>query len=162
MAGYLDNYGAEEERRGRVFRRIWIAISCALALGLVSAVLSYVFYNWREERQVKHFLADLAAKDYKSAYAMFGCTDAKPCTAYAFDKFMEDFGPATGHDPSRGRVAHSQSCGSGVILTVDYGSNARDILWVERKDLNLSFPPFQECPPGGRVHFEAVKSDKAE
>lgn len=146
MAGYLDNYGAGVDQR---IRKIKIIVVSLIAVILAGGALFYEFHNFREERRVKEFFAALAGKDYKAAYAMFGCTDAKPCTAYAFDKFMEDFGPASGHDPSRVRIAKSRSCGTGVILTLDYGQNRQDALWVERKNMSIGFPPFDDVCPSG-------------
>ena len=145
MAGYLDTYGAGVDRRIKLIKTSVIAVVAAVALG---AVLFYIFHNYSEEQRVKQFLAALSAKDYRVAYRMFGCTEAKPCTAYAFDKFMEDWGPAAGHDPSHARVTRSLSCGTGVILTVDYGQQRQEKLWVERKDKTIGFPPFDVCPSG--------------
>jgi hypothetical protein len=145
MAGYLDTYGAGVDRRIKLIKTAVIALVAAVAL---SAVLFYIFHNFREEQRVKQFLAALSAKNYREAYRMFGCTEAKPCTAYAFDKFMEDWGPAAGHDPSHARVTRSLSCGTGVILTVDYGQQRQEKLWVERKDKTIGFPPFDVCPSG--------------
>jgi hypothetical protein len=144
MAGYLDTYGAGIDRRIKLIKTAVIALVAVVALG---AVLFYIFHNYSEEQRVKQFLAALSAKDYRTAYRMFGCTEAKPCTAYAFDKFMEDWGPAAGHDPSHARVTRSLSCGTGVILTVDYGQR-QEKLWVERKDKTIGFPPFDVCPSG--------------
>ena len=145
MAGYLDTYGAGVERRIKIIKTVVISLVSILVIG---GILMFVFHNYREEQRVKAFLAALAAKDYKSAYVMFGCTDAKPCTAYAFDKFMEDWGPASGHNPAQARVTRSRSCGTGVILTVDYGQSRQEKLWVERKDMSIGFPPFDGCPAG--------------
>ena len=145
MAGYLDNYGAGVDRRLRIIKTAVIALVSAAVL---AGILMFVFHNYREEQRVKQFLAALAAKDYQSAYRMFGCTETKPCTAYAFEKFMEDFGPSAGHNPSQGRITKSRSCGTGVILTVDYGQNREEKLWVERKDMSIGFPPFDGCPAG--------------
>lgn len=143
---YLDNYGAGEERRIKIFKTIAFTLISVVVLG---GILFFVFHNFREEQRVKKFLALLAAHDYKTAYVMFGCTDAKPCTAYAFDKFMEDWGPASGKtDPVNARITKSRSCGSGVILTVDFGKSQQEMLWVERKDMVIGFPPFQGCPAG--------------
>jgi hypothetical protein len=133
------------DRRIRLIKTVVVAL---LAAGALAAVLMYVFHNFSEERRVKQFLAELAAKNYRAAYRMFGCTEAKPCTAYAFERFMEDWGPASGHDPSKARVTGSRRCGSGVILTVDYGQNRQEKLWVERKDMVIGFPPFDVCPSG--------------
>ena len=146
MAGYLDQYGAGEERRGKIIRNVVIAV---VALVAIIGVLYFNFHNYQEEQQVKQFMSLLAGKDYKAAYALFGCTDAKPCRYYPIDKFMEDWGPASGHSGfDSARITRSRSCGSGVLLTVDYGSNRQEKLWVERGDKSIGFPPVQGCPAG--------------
>ena len=94
MAGYLEQYGAGEERRWKIIKILVISL---VASAVIGGALYFNFHNFREERQVKEFLGHLESKDYKAAYALFGCTDAKPCRYYPFDKFMEDWGPASGH-----------------------------------------------------------------
>jgi hypothetical protein len=144
MAGYLEQYGAGEERRGKIIKIVVISLVAAVLIG---GGLIFVFHNFREERQVKQFLSRVGERDYKAAYALFGCTDAKPCRYYPFNKFMEDWGPDSGHsDPGAARITRSRSCGSGVLLTVDYGNNRQEKLWVERRDMSVGFPPVQGCP----------------
>jgi hypothetical protein len=146
MAGYLDQYGAGEERRGKIIKTVVISL---LLTVIVGGSLLFIFHNYREERQVKQFFSLLAAHDYKAAYALFGCTDAKPCRDYQFDKFMEDWGPNSGHTSvENAKITRSRSCGSGVLLTVDYGNNRQEKLWVERQDMSIGFPPVQGCPAG--------------
>jgi hypothetical protein len=66
---------------------------------------------------------------------------------YPFDAFMKDWGPQGGHpDVSNFRIAKSRSCGSGVILTVDFGNNQEEKLWVQRDDLTIGFSPLPGCP----------------
>ena len=147
MAGYLDQYGAGDERREKIIKRVAISLA---ALVVIGGILTFTFYNYRQERQVKRFFALLAAQDYKSAYALWGCTDAHPCRDYNMAKFMQDWGPPSGRgDMGIFRIAKSRSCGSGVILTVDFGSNQEEKLWVERGDLTIGFSPFPGCPAGG-------------
>lgn len=141
MAGYLDQYGAGEERRENIVKKALIAFAAAAVL---AAVLFFVFHNFRQEQRVKQFFSLLAAHDYKGAYALWGCTDAKPCPGYSFSTFMQDWGPSAG-DPSRYKITRSKSCGSGVILNVDFGSQ-QQVLWVERGNLDMSFSPFPGCP----------------
>jgi hypothetical protein len=138
MPGYLDQYGAGDERRIRIIKTVVVSV---LSVLVVCGILFFVLHNRREEQRVKEFLADLGARDYRAAYALFGCTDATPCTAYSFDQFMQDWGPASGHDPASARVTRSSSCGSGVVMVVDYGKNKQEMLWVEAKDLHVGFPP---------------------
>jgi hypothetical protein len=146
MGGYLERYGAGEERRGKVIKTLVISI---VTLAAVIGALVFVFHNYREESRVRKFYALLQAKDYKGAYALFGCTDAAPCKGYGFDMFKQDFGPNSGHDDlSNVRISRSRSCGSGVLLTVDFGKNQQEKLWVERHDMSIGFPPVQGCPAG--------------
>ena len=144
MAGYLEQYGAGDERRIKIVKTAVISV---LTLAIAGGALSFIFHNYREESRVKQFYALLKAKDYKGAYALFGCTDTQPCRYYGFDKFQEDWGPNTGHDDlSNVRISRSRSCGSGVLLTVEYGANQQEKLWVERHDMSIGFPPVQGCP----------------
>jgi hypothetical protein len=141
MAGYLDHYGAGEERRENVVKMALIALAVALA---IAGAALYIFHNIRQEHRLGEFFSLLAAHDYKGAYALWGCTDSKPCKGYPMSAFMEDWGPAKG-DPSRYKITRSKSCGSGVILNVNFG-NDREVLWVERNDLTIGFSPFPGCP----------------
>ena len=54
MAGYLDQYGAGDERRGKIIKTLVISI---LSLVLVGGALFFVFHNFREEQKVKQFYA---------------------------------------------------------------------------------------------------------
>lgn len=141
MAGYLDQYGAGEERREKIVKKALIAAAVAAVL---AAVLFFVFHNFRQEHRVNQFFALLTARDYKGAYALWGCTDANPCPNYPYSSFMEDWGPSAG-DPSHYKIVRSRSCANGVILNIDFGSQ-QQVLWVERGNLAMSFSPFPGCP----------------
>ena len=146
MSDFLEQYGAGDERRGKIVKRVVVSLA---ALLVVAGLLFYGFHNFRQERQVKRFFEFMAAHDYKQAYALWGCTDAKPCRYYPYDKFMEDWGPSSGHAGfGAARITRSRSCGSGVLLTVDYGKSQQEKLWVERRDMSIGFPPVQGCPAG--------------
>lgn len=148
MAGYLENYGAGDERREKIAKRAVISV---VAL-LVVAGLGYAFFhNYPEERQARRFFELLQAKDYTGAYALWGCTDAKPCRDYVMAEFMKDWGPAQA-PVSEVDVLDGESCGSGVIVDVDAGKAGDKKLWVERDSHILSFPPFERCPQGNRIH----------
>lgn len=154
MAGYLDQYGAGEERRENIVKKVLIALAIVIVVG---APLLYIFHNIRQESQLKQFFSLLTAHDYKGAYAMWGCTDAKPCKGYSMNAFMQDWGPDKG-DPTKYRIVGphhflsgiipqlgSRSCGSGVIFNITFGGQ-QDDLWIERNDRLIGFSPFPGCP----------------
>jgi len=146
MGGYLANYGAGEEQRERLIRRLIVIAAIVLIAG---GVLYFFLKNFRQEQQARKFFELLEKQDYKAAYALWGCTDETPCRDYPFQNFMDDWGPKSPHGDVRSyHITKSRSCGSGVILTVDYGKGQPDKLWVERQDLTISFSPWPGCPPG--------------
>lgn len=145
MAGYLDKYGAGEEQREKLIKRLVLSVLAILILG---GALFFTFKNYRQEKQVKYFFEVLRKGDYQSAYRLWGCTETKPCRDYQFDKFMEDWGPKSiRSDMEAPRITKSRSCGTGVILTVDLAKDRQEKLWVERDDLTIGFSPWPACLP---------------
>ena len=140
MAGYLDNYGAGEERRSRIIKGLILGLITVLVVG---GTLLFIFYNYREEKQVKNFLDLLQKHDYQSAYKFWG-NDSRD---YPFQKFMEDWGPQSQHaDVAGAKISRSRSCGSGVILTVDFPKGPQEKLWVQKGNMVIGFSPFPGCP----------------
>lgn len=144
MSGYLEQYGAGDERRNRIVKIVVVSLLAVLVIG---GPLLFIFHNYRQESRVNQFFQRLQAKDYQGAYVLWGCTEAKPCGAYPLTAFMQDWGPP--RDVSQAHISRSRSCGSGVILTVDFGGNQQEKLWVERSDLTIGFSPFPGCPSSG-------------
>jgi hypothetical protein len=143
MAGYLDQYGAGEERREKSIKYLVLSI---VALVILGGILYFVFHNYQQERQVKRFFTLLQAHEYQPAYNLWVRTESDR-RGYPFDAFMRDWGPQGGHpDVANFRIAKSRSCGSGVILTVDFGNNQEEKLWVQRDDLTIGFSPLPGCP----------------
>jgi hypothetical protein len=143
MAGYLDQYGAGEERRERILKILAISVVTLLVVG---GVLFFIFHNFAQERTVKRFFERLQAHDYQAAYEMWVRTDSDR-RSYPYQSFLRDWGPQGEHpDVSNFRIAKSRSCGSGVILTVDFGRNQEEKLWVQRNDLTIGFSPLPGCP----------------
>jgi len=158
MAGYLANYGAGEEQQEKRTRRL---VTIGLILGGVLGLYLLTFHtpileryirvvqklkNWKAESRVQMCLDLLAKQDYKGAYALWGCTDAKPCRDYPFQSFLEDWGPKRkqpGGEPLH--ITRSRSCGSGVILTIDGGNDREEKLWVDSNDLTIGFSPYPGC-----------------
>ncbi|MGA2134275.1 MAG: hypothetical protein ABSH50_18430 [Bryobacteraceae bacterium] len=165
MPGYLDHYGAGDERRERRNKLILVLGAAALVLLFLwfilfvwdkteilriqpVARLSQILRNHRQESRVKSFFNLLQRQDYKAAYALWNCTAEHPCRDYAFAEFMKDWGPGGARNGRQYAVARSRSCGSGVIVTVDSGQNQDDALWVQRSDLTIGFSPFPVCQVG--------------
>jgi hypothetical protein len=144
MPGYLDQYGAGEERRNHI---IAVSIISVLAVVAISALTWYLLKNHRQEGVVKAFLADIRRGDYQAAYRDWGCTPQHPCTAYDFSKFMEDWGPKNSPpDPAVLGLTESESCNQGVLLTVAVNREREEKLWVDKSSDAISFAPFPICP----------------
>ena len=144
MAGYLANYGAGDEQREKLIRRLIIAAAVVVVAG---GILYYFLKDFRQERQTRNFFALLERHEYQAAYELWGCTESKPCRDYPFKDFIEDWGPKSARaDVGAYHIKKSRSCGSGVIVTVDFGKNQQEKLWVERDDLTIGFSPLPGCP----------------
>jgi len=144
MAGYLDAYGAGDDKRERLVKRILIWGLVAVVAG---AALYFAFRNYSEEQVVKKFFTLLQSKDYQSAYKMWGCTQDTPCKYYPPDKFNADWGPGSAFGSlTAGTIQNVDACGTGVVFNLQI-PNAEEIgLWVERDTGILSFAPWPRCP----------------
>jgi hypothetical protein len=132
----------------------------ALLLAVTAAILYPNFRYYRERRQVEQFMDALVAGDYAKAYELW-----KPTPSYTYQLFLEDWGEtqpfgrirsyeivdirpapgtvglATGQGP--GRVVKVGEEGSGVIASVRINGTGGPVrIWVESKDLSMSFPPY--------------------
>ncbi len=144
MAGYLDQYGAGDEQRIKIIKGLVISLVALLVIG---GTVFFIFHNYRQEQQVKRFFTLLERKDYQAAYEMWVRTDADR-QGYPYRSFLRDWGPQGDHpDVTAFRIARSRSCGSGVILTVNFGNQKEESLWVQRDDLTIGFSPMHGCPP---------------
>jgi hypothetical protein len=148
MSEFLDNYGVVDERRERRVRRILYTL---LSLAIVGGTLWFFFRNYKEESRVKEFLTLLERKDYKAAYAMWGCSDATPCRDYKFERFMADWGPQS----DAGNVAairrtKVKSCNNGIIQLLQI--KGQDVnLYIDRATLVVGFAPWPVCNPRIKV-----------
>jgi hypothetical protein len=157
MSSYLEAYGAAEQHRAKVIAAVKVCSIVLAGLLVAGLILFAIFRNHGEERQARNFLALLQARNYSAAYTMWGCTETHPCPQYPFSKFLEDWGPKSAHasDPIAASFGLSQSCGSGVVIRLDYKNPADSVpLWVERDSETISFAPWPECP-GRHLHFGA-------
>jgi hypothetical protein len=147
MPGYLDQYGAGEEQRNRVVIR---SIVTVVAIVIVAALGWYLLKNHHQESVVKNFVNALRRGDYQGAYRDWGCTEQKPCSAYSFDSFMGDWGAGAKNNtpPDTGviGITDSESCNTGVLLTVVVNSSRTEKLWVDKTNDGISFAPYPICP----------------
>ena len=154
MAGsYLETYGAAEQQRAK---RAAILKWCVIGV-VAGALLGYILYssfeNYGEEQQAKAFVERLKAQDYQAAYRMWGCTEATPCRDYSFQKFLEDWGQGSPHaNAATAEIGSSDTCGTGVVIPLEFKGTEPVPLWVERSTKTIGFSPDQECRKK-RWHF---------
>jgi hypothetical protein len=144
MAGYLDQYGAGEERRNRIIIRSILAV---LIAAVVFTLGWYLTLNRHQEGVVKTFVAALKNRDTQGAYRIWGCTASKPCSGYEYEKFMQDWGPGpAGPDLALLGLTDSEECNSAVMLTLRVNATRTEQLWVDRGNDTIAFAPFPICP----------------
>ncbi len=153
MSGYLAEYGVKEARRERIIKRALLVVTLAAVVG---GALYLQFRNYREKRQVKTFLTALEQHDYRRAYALWGCTDQKPCPDYSYQKFLDDWGPESDHaDIKKVRITKTHSCEGGIIQILSFGGDEEVWLWVDRSDKTIGYSPWPMCNP--RVPVSSLK-----
>src|SRR3954469_9562138 len=144
MAGYLDQYGAGEERRNRLIIR---SILAGVAAVLLVSLGWYLLKNHHQESVVKTFVADVKRGDLRSAYRDWGCTTPTACKGYSFEKFSADWGPqGDAPDVNILGLTDSQSCNDGVLLTLAVNAQRTEKLWVQKSNDAISFAPYPVCP----------------
>ncbi len=141
MGGYLQTYGAGEERRNRIIK--WIILGCIAAL-ILAWILYLVFHNYSEKQAVKKFLAEVNSHNYQQAYSDWGCTAAKPCPNYDYKRFLEDWGPDK-KITSPWQIASVDGCKSFVTVNVKAAGAELQSLGVERGTDTIMYAPAPEC-----------------
>ena len=160
MAGYLDQYGAGDERRET--RNRWFMIAGGAAL--VALLVWWFLYGWdksevvrephiarlvqklrhhSQENEVRQFLDLLRARQYDAAYKVWGANKD-----YPFNKFMEDWGSQ--RTIGDFEITRSRSCGTGVVITVGFQKGPEENLWVQNADRTIGFSPFVAGCPAAR------------
>jgi hypothetical protein len=147
MAGYLDSYGAGDERRARIVK---LAAVSVVALAILFGLLYFFFRNYSQEQQAKRFFQLLEAHDYNAAYNMWVSSDAER-TGYPMSAFLQDWGPQA-MNVHNFSILDAESCGNNVIVDTDLGAAGDKKLWVNRRTLELGFGPYEVCPQQNRIY----------
>src|SRR5262245_32032495 len=113
MPGYMEGYGAGEERRNLVIKRV-LFIGIPAILLCVAAF--FYFRTWSQERTVSRFIATLEEKKFEEAYSMW-CTPERPCRYYPIERFKDDWGPEGQYkDLSKLTFGAVDYCGANVVF----------------------------------------------
>lgn len=141
MGSYLQQYGAGDEKRSRMVKRI---VLIAIVI-LILAIAAYLFFhNYSEKQTAKHFLAEVNSGQYQQAYRDWGCTAGHPCPNYDYRRFMEDWGPSK-KISSPWKIASTDGCKTFVTVNVQAQGSELQSLSVERDNDGLGFAPAPEC-----------------
>jgi hypothetical protein len=153
MAGFLDQYGAGDERRARNIKLIVVSV---VVLAVLSGFLYFFFRNYRQEQQAKRFFQLLEARDYPTAYGLWVSSDSER-QGYPMAAFLQDWGPSV--NVGSFDILDAESCGNSVIVDADLGQAGDKKVWVNRQTLQLGFPPYDQCPQENRIYdvFRNVK-----
>jgi hypothetical protein len=143
MSSYLEGYGVGDERRSRFIR--WLLLATVLTLVLGTAGY-FALRNYPKRRALDQFVERLGKKEYKEAYALWGCTDASPCRDYSYERFLRDWGPGTPGDKlPTAPVVGRATCGgifsvTGILRAYQVDGEIVS-LWVNSEDGNIGFAP---------------------
>lgn len=118
------------------------AVFAFLGLTIVGLIGYYGLRNYSEQGKLAGFREILEKQDYQGAYRYWGCTAEKPCRDYAFNKFLEDWGPKSGHTNfATMQVTRKVTCKDGYGVGWKFGNDAM-YMWVVRPDQSLSYDPW--------------------
>jgi hypothetical protein len=139
MAGYLEGYGVEDQRRSRAILYIVLGLVAAVILALLGYWLSR---DYTEKQVAKRFLADVNGHNYQAAYSTW-CP--KPCRNYDFTRFAADWGNTNKKITSPWKIDSVDSCKGFLTVNVTADGAELQSLSVERGTNSLSFAPSPEC-----------------
>lgn len=146
----LLNAPAYDPRRARRKKELLAAGLLALVL---AGLVTYRFWNWREESVVDRFFSHLEQKDYEGAYTLWLADPQwrqhpQKYERYPYGDFYRDWGPGGQWGLIRSHrieaAVRPSKGGSGVIVVVTVNGRAeKAFVWVEKSDLSLSFSPYE-------------------
>lgn len=141
MASYLQQYGAGDEQRNRVIKRIILG---TIAVVVVAIAAYLLLHDFPEKQVVKHFLAEVNRGQFEQAYRDWGCTTEHPCKNYDFSRFKRDWEQSKSAS-SRWSIASVDGCRTFVTVNVQAPGSELQSLSVERNNHELGFAPAPEC-----------------
>jgi len=147
MAGFLDEYGAGDERRERIVKLILVSV---VVVAVLSGLLYFFFRNYRQEQAAKRFFQLLETHNYQAAYDMWVSSDSER-VGYPMNEFLKDWGPQA-MDLHKFTIMDAESCGNSVIVDADLGPAGDKKVWINRQTLELGFGPYQQCPQQNRIY----------
>ncbi len=141
MGAYLQNYGAGEDRRNSIIKRI---VLISLAIIVVACTLFFILHNYPEKQLVKHFLTEVNDKQYKNAYKTWNCAASGTCRDYDYQRFVQDWGPSK-NISSPWKIASVDGCTAFVTINVQAGGAELQSLSVNRGSNGIGYAPSPEC-----------------
>lgn len=126
---------------GRIRKYVPFPVLILLVLVLVclAGLLTYHFWNFRQERVVSRFLTTLEEGKFQEAYQLW-----QPSPSYTYQDFLHGWGEQGDYGKIRKfEILDSESKGASVIVTVRINDIAPPLdLVVDRQTLGLSYSPF--------------------
>lgn len=116
-----------------------VLILSLFLIAIITGLVTFRFWNVREEHAVSHFLDTVEQGNYQEAYRLW-----QPSPTYSFDAFVRDWGEKGDYGKIREyEILGSESKGPIVIVTVRINNvNPPLELIVERKTFGLAYSNF--------------------
>lgn len=154
MTDFFDSYETRPSAREKFVKYFFLAVAGIIVLFGVDWTLAKLgkanLSDFRPQWQARQFFQLLREQNYPEAYRLWGCDQKSPCRDYAFEKFMEDWGPKGTYSTGLASLntLSVRHCDSGIIQTVTIGAPDEPVhLYVDRRQLTLSFSPWPVCNP---------------
>lgn len=126
---------------GKIRRYVPLPILILLVLVVLglAGLVTYRFWNYRQERVVARFLTTLEEGKFQEAYQLW-----QPAPSYTYQDFLHDWGEQGDYGKIRKfEILDSESKGASVIVTVRINDVDPPLdLVANRKTLGLAYSPF--------------------
>jgi hypothetical protein len=126
-------------KRSRALKeRLKVPLTIAVVLIFISGV-AYKFANFREERRVRQFIAQIQSGDYEAAYK-----DWDANAQYTIQDFLDDWGKEGYYTKGmhEAQVIDSNGQGSWVVVYLEIDTLKYPVaLQVNKESLKMSFSP---------------------